>query len=276
MGGMGAGWVGLGAGWFDGLGAGWSDTSGGAGSPPVFAMRADRPLAENTVTSYVGAQYPESAWDPDLVSLLILPEFLALTTAGNQPAYQAINVPARPQITQQMIDQMLELAVTERPEALGEIVQQHQNFQVCWLQLLMITRNSHPNTFLLMKLAARVGEFSMMYFKRMTVPDNMHAARPSQICPTLYPPVAVQGHSSYPAGHAIIGTLTSQCLAEVVPKHGVALQLLADRVGRNRVIAGLHFQIDIDVGANIGVQLHDLIIQCPLYKTTRTAAKKEW
>lgn len=276
MGGMGAGWVGFGAGWFDGLGAGWTDTSGGSGSPSVFAMRADRPLAENPVPSNFNAQYPANAWDPDLVSLLILPEFLALTTPGGQPSYQAINVPPRPVIAQADIDQMLELAVTERPEALGEIVQQHQNFQVCWLQLLMITRNSHPNTFLLMKLAARVGELMMMYFKRMTVPDNLHAARPSQICPTLFPPVAVQGHSSYPAGHALIGTLTSQCLTDVVPQHTNALQLLADRAGRNRIIAGLHFPIDIQVGANLGVQLYNLIVKCPLYKTTLAAAKNEW
>jgi acid phosphatase (class A) len=238
-------------------------------------MRADQPLAENPVPANLAAKYPDSAWDPDLLALMILPEFLTLT-AGGIPWFQTINLPARPPITQQMVDQMLELAVTERPEALGEIVQQHVNFQVCWLQLLMITRNSHPQTFLLMKLAARVGEVAMMYFKRQTVPDNRHAARPSQICPTLFPPVSVQGHSSYPAGHAIIGTLTSLCLADVVPAHAVALQLLADRVGRNRVIAGLHFQIDIDAGASVAVQLHGLIGQCPLYQQTLVAAKAEW
>ena len=47
-------------------------------------------------------------------------------------------------------------AVTERPEALGEIIQQHQNFPLCWLQLLTIDESTHPHTFLLMKLMARV------------------------------------------------------------------------------------------------------------------------
>ena len=98
------------------------------------------------------------------------------------------------------------MAVTERPEALGEILEQDQNFQVGFLHLLMINRNSHPNTYLLMKMAARVGEMMMVHLKR-----HFSRARPSQICPTLYPAVAVPGHSAYPAGHALIAQLTARC-----------------------------------------------------------------
>ena len=35
-------------------------------------------------------------------------------------------------------------AVTERPEALGEIIQQHDNFQTAYLQLLNISHKSYP------------------------------------------------------------------------------------------------------------------------------------
>ena len=73
----------------------------------------------------------------------------------------------------------------------------------------MINGLSHPQTYLLMKLAARVGEMMMVHLKR-----QFNRARPSQICPTLYPPVAVPGHSAYPAGHALIARLTALCLKE--------------------------------------------------------------
>ena len=166
---------------------------------------------------------------------MILLEFLGVKIAG-KTWDQSIVLPAPNAPTQTVIDELLLTAITERPEAFGEIVQQHQNFQLCWQLLLNINAASHPATFFLMKLAARVGELTMISLKRRhpTYP------RPSQVCPTLYPPVPVPGHSSYPAGHAIIGHLTSACLAELVPAHEDALIALATRVGRNRVIAALH------------------------------------
>jgi membrane-associated phospholipid phosphatase len=269
---MGGNWSGgFGGNWFGGnwFGGNWSGSGGAA--LPVFAMRADRPLAEIPVPSQFGATFRDRDWDADLLALAIVPQFLAAQVSG-QTWDVAIVLPAPATVTQAVIDDLLELAVTERPEALGEIVQQHQNFQLCWLHLLNIDGGSHPATFLLMKLAARVGELAMIVLKRR----NRTRARPSQICPTLYPPVPVPGHSSYPAGHALVAALTSACLAELVSPHATALEKLADRVGFNRVIAGLHFRQDVTVGADVGRKLHPFIKQCPLYQTTFTAAQAEW
>ncbi len=263
---MGAAW--FGAAWF---GAAWADTSGGSGGPATFAMRADQPLAEIPVPPNLAAKFRESEWDADLLASTILPEFLSVKV-GPKTWDQSIVLPAPQPITQAIIDELLELAVTERPEALGEIVQQHQNFQICWLQLLSITHVSHPQTFFLMKLAARVGELAMIILKRR----NPTRARPSQICPTLYPPVPVPGHASYPAGHALIGQLTSECLSDLVPAYKVPLDKLAERVGLNRVIAGLHFHQDVEVGWDVGRQLHPFMQACSLYRATVKAAQSEW
>jgi hypothetical protein len=263
---MGAAW--FGAAWF---GAAWADSSGGAGGTPTFAMRADQPLAEIPVPLNLAAKFRESEWDADLLASTILPDFMKVQIGG-KTWDQAIVLPPPKAITQNIIDNLLLLAVTERPEAMGEIVQQHQNFQICWMQLLNITQASHPNTFLLMKLAARVGELTMIILKRR----NPGRARPSQICPTLFPPVPVPGHATYPAGHALIGQLTSECLADLLPPYKKALDKLAERVGRNRVIAGLHFHQDVEVGADVARQLLPFLKQCPLYQTTLAAAQNEW
>lgn len=262
---MGAAW--FGAAWF---GAAWSDASGG-GSTPTFAMRTDQPLAEIPVPLNFAARFREPEWDPDLLASTILPQFLQLQIAG-KTWDQSIVLPPPDVITQDMIDKLLLLAITERPEAMGEIVQQHQNFQVCWLQLLNITQASHPNTFLLMKYAARVGELTMIILKR----QHSARARPSQICPTLFPPVPVPGHASYPAGHALIGQLTSECLADLLPPYKSALDKLAGRVGLNRVIAGLHFHQDVEVGADVGRQLFPFLKGCQIYQQTLAAAQNEW
>src|SRR5205814_9993363 len=110
-------------------------------------------------------RFRESEVDPDLLSMTVLPEFFAAKVNGNTWE-QAIVLPAPLAITQTIIDELCLRAVTERPEALGEIVQQHENFQLVWMQLINITASSHPATFLVMKLAARVGEVTMILLKR--------------------------------------------------------------------------------------------------------------
>ena len=186
-------------------------------------------------------------------------------------------------VTAAMIDQLLVLAVAERPEALGEIVEEHQNFQLRWLQLLSIGRASHPQTFLLMKLMARVGEFAMVQLKLQypnlagaAPPPYWYQPRPNQVCATLYPPVPVPGHPAYPAGHALIARLTSDCLTDLLPGYAQPLAALAARVGINRMIAGLHYREDIDAGANTAVALKPFLTACPFYIATFALAQAEW
>jgi acid phosphatase (class A) len=147
---------------------------------------------------------------------------------------------------------------------MGEIVNQHQNQQLCFMQLLTMSASSHPRTFFVMKLAARVGEVVMMRLKR-----QFNRPRPTQYYPALYPPLPVPGHSSYPAGHALIAHLTAQVLIEVTtPTTGKSpyertLLKLAQEIGRNRVIAGFHFWSDINAGESGGNLTHEFLTKMP-------------
>ena len=277
---MGGGWLGggwqgggwQGGGWQGGgwQGGGWQGGGGGADGG-LFAMRADRPLvAENTDPTFASPEFPKAYWDSDLYALTILPDFFA-GTLGGQSWHQHITVPPPPVVrpsgytgpvvpNEDRIDDLRILAVTERPEAMGEILNQANNQQLCYMQLLTMTPSSHPKTFLAMKLAARVGEVVMMRLKR-----QWNRPRPTQYCPTLYPPVAVPGHAAYPAGHALIATLTAELLKEITehpsatPKaspYAKSLDELAKAIGRNRVIAGLHFWSDIQWGNDAGLKTY--------------------
>jgi acid phosphatase (class A) len=242
-------------------------------------MRTDLPLAQykNIKRNTAVTGFPASRWDPDLFSLAILPEFLSIKGTAKQ-AWEEVKLDApdapNSDLVKDEITNMLQLAVTVRPEALGEILEEDQNFQLTLLHLLMIDGASHPQTFLLMKLAARVGEMMMIHLKRL-----FNRPRPSQICPILYPPLPVPGHAAYPAGHALIAWLTFLCLTEDGPVPAdvhEALQKLVDRIIENRRIAGLHFRSDNDAGKKAAEQIFETLKKCPLYKTTLTAAKKEW
>jgi acid phosphatase (class A) len=106
-----------------------------------------------------------------------------------------------------------------------------------------------------------VGETMMIHFKR-----KYDRPRPPQVCPTLFPPVGVPNHGSYPAGHALIGQLTSLCLIDVVPHRKKALLELARRAGFNRVIAGLHYESDCDAGVELANKIHPILKQCATYQ----------
>ena len=75
---MGGNW--FGGNWFGGnwFGGNWAGGSGGGDGTPVFAMRADRPLAEIAITRDYNAKFRDAEWDPDLRAMAILPEFLAV------------------------------------------------------------------------------------------------------------------------------------------------------------------------------------------------------
>ncbi len=284
---LGSGWFGsgwFGSGWSDGLGSGWTG-GGGGGTMPVFAMRADRPLADVVVGPHnLNAKFPQQAWDADLLALTVMPEFLVQKNAQGKD-WQAATIAALPgptsPITPNMIQDMIMKAVTERPEAMGEIVQEHSNFQARYLQLLSMSSQSHPYTFLLMKLAARVGEFAMISLKRLEAPWDLRTRpRPSQVCPTLFPALPVPGHSTYPAGHALIAWLTTETLKDIavlkVGAYAMSLDALAKRVGDNRVFAGLHFQEDVDHGKIAGVEIHKFLNPCAFYQDTLAKAQLEW
>src|SRR5262249_59254261 len=100
------------------------------------------------------------------------------------------------------------------------------------------------------------------------------------------------GHASYPAGHALIAQLTASVLIDVTKPNAAtpspyekSLLALADRIGRNRVIAGLHFWSDIREGAAAGDKTHAFLrgmpkpnVAYPLfnYRTALNSARAEW
>jgi membrane-associated phospholipid phosphatase len=264
-------------------------------------MRADRPLVAEDVSpdGNTGPKFPLTAWDSDLFALTFLADFFTVASGGNAWAVWEQNIinalmPV-PNVVMpggvgagDKIDDLRILAVTERPEAMGEILNQHQNQQLCFMQLLTMTAGSHPKTFFVMKLAARVGEVVMMRLKR-----HFNRPRPTQYYPTLYPPVPVPGHSSYPAGHAFIARLTAKVLIEVTTPAGAgavspyeqSLLKLAQEIGDNRVIAGFHFKSDITAGVTAADMTYQFLTGMPAgavvppnfnYVSAITAAKGEW
>lgn len=146
---MGGGWSGLGGGWQGGgwqgggwQGGGWQGggwQTGGSGRNGLYAMRSDRPLVAEDVSVPPPADgnqnptFPVAAWDNDLFSLTFLHDFFTSAVQGKTWTMWEQDIIAAmgpfPDVvlpgaagSGDKIDDLRILAVTERPEAMGEIL----------------------------------------------------------------------------------------------------------------------------------------------------------
>ncbi|MEZ5787308.1 MAG: phosphatase PAP2 family protein [Xanthobacteraceae bacterium] len=71
--------------------------------------------------------------------------------------------------------------------------------------------------------------------------------------------------ASYPSGHAIRAVVYARLLAEIFPDRKEALMDLARRVGYGRVIAGVHYPMDVLTGQTLGNAFADVIIKQPAF-----------
>ena len=277
MSGFGSSWFGsswLGSSW---LGSSWGPGGGGGGA---FAMNeTESLLTDAKAINPKLEQFPRGYWNADLLAQVGLIQFMDLNWQevinSNVHCFQPDELKKifSRKYTEQEIDNLQTFATgRERRSAQMEIIQQDQNFQLYWLQLMMFSSRSHPATFLLLKIAARVGEIVMIHYKY-----HFKRPRPSQFCPALMPLLEVPGHASFPSGHSLLAHLTSNCLIGLAPWANTSLTRLAQRVAKNREYAGLHYASDSEAGSEIAAVLHDrLLPQCEIFAETRKRAQKEW
>jgi hypothetical protein len=162
----------------------------------------------------------------------------------------------------------------EREERFSEIIDQHDGDGAIkyWLGMLMLDQSSAPATYQLIRVARRVGEVVVMCLKH-----HYREARPSQVCPVIVPLIDPPITPAFPAGHALQARLISLCLAET--SHPLIqremLFDLARRIARNRVVAGLHYELDNEAGSYAAELCFDLLKDGVQFNHLLDAAREE-
>jgi hypothetical protein len=151
--------------------------------------------------------------------------------------------------------------VAARPTVMAEIVAQNNAILQYFRGILGFNIRAHPATTYLAIVAARIASFAVMHYKA-----TFNRMRPSSVMPGLLPALSVPGHPAYPSGHATQAYLVAMCLEVVMPQARVMpsavpqvmpaqfmpqygpLRLMADRIARNREVAGLHYRSDTWAG----------------------------
>lgn len=296
--------------------SGGGDSGGGrsvaagpvAAAPGVsIGLSPSRPLPDGT---YRGDRWPPSNIDPKLphitkrtfsdrswndyyAAIAILAEFVALKTAPvgttgptTPPFWNNIPLTMPVQTGTAFGNELSELAdlVEYRPGLMAEALAQRGALVRYWQTMLAFNSGSHPATTRLMEVCLRIAQFTAMFYKK-----KFHRPRPSQISPWLLPPIAVPGHASYPSGHATEASLQAQCLKQVLLDAATgspsaaynaadltAIDLMADRIARNREVMGLHYPSDSAAGVVLATALMPMVTACPAVSALIAEAAAEW
>ena len=160
---------------------------------------------------------------------------------------------------------------TLRESAMPEILAQRGDFQYYFCSQLGIYPRSYPNSYQMLKNVARIGELVM-------VGPQAPLSRGASVADLSPAHTADSGaaHASYPSGHATISFLMARMAKEIVPDLGDAAYRLAQRITRNREIAGLHFWWDSIAGEIAARNTFAIIETLPNYAAYLKDATDEW
>lgn len=98
--------------------------------------------------------------------------------------------------------------------------------------------------------------------------------RPPAVDPRVIPLVN-EGEGSYPSGHSTRGMADALILAELVPDARQALLERGQRIGFDRVVAGVHFPSDVLAGRVLGQAIARALLADAGFRTALTAAQGE-
>jgi acid phosphatase (class A) len=105
--------------------------------------------------------------------------------------------------------------------------------------------------------------------------DVWKRPRPHLYSDLVHPVVPLSKSGSYPSGHATVGTLMGIELANMLPEKRAEIMARAWEFGQNRVVGGIHYPSDIEMGRISGTVIAQTISTHPDFKAEFEAAKAE-
>jgi len=97
-------------------------------------------------------------------------------------------------------------------------------------------------------LASQDGKFTYWYL------------RPAQLDKSLVPLFPAPNFPSYPSNHATLSGARGPLLAHLFPAHADEILAIAKEAAESRVWAGIHYQMDLDAGLDLGGKVAQKVI----------------
>ncbi|MGO4890022.1 vanadium-dependent haloperoxidase [Anaerobacillus sp. MEB173] len=85
--------------------------------------------------------------------------------------------------------------------------------------------------------------------------------QPTDLDPNLTAAIAVPQHPAYPSGHSCVAGAASGVLKQFFPQDADVIEAKALESGFSRLLVGVHFRSDIDVGLALGRQVANDVLK---------------
>ena len=121
-------------------------------------------------------------------------------------------------------------------------------------------------------------------FERLVATDNavvdpaknrFNRLRPHLVSDLIKPVVRLSTSGSWPSSHAALGTLMGIVLGDMIPEKRAAIMERAWTYAENRLVAGMHFPSDVEMGRISGSIIAAFAMQQPQFETDYQAARTE-
>jgi membrane-associated phospholipid phosphatase len=177
---------------------------------------------------------------------------MGLGFRGHTPYIRLLRPP--PDLFEAEVAQVLAYADL-RMERTTEILSQVDGQWAHWCSILPMRPDRTPHTLALLTVALQWVITVELRFKH-----GLGCPRPVEWSPQVQPCITTPGHGSFPMGHAVqaflvAGILQSLRGVDADDPWGIQLTRTAFRIAINRVVAGLHFPVDLVAGLVLGQTL---------------------
>lgn len=105
--------------------------------------------------------------------------------------------------------------------------------------------------------------------------DSWKRLRPHQLSKLVQPAVKLSNSGAWPSGHSTFGTLTGIVLANLVPEKRAAIMDRAWEFGENRIVGGMHYRSDVEVGRIAGSLIAAALMDRDDFKRDYAAVQEE-
>jgi acid phosphatase (class A) len=105
--------------------------------------------------------------------------------------------------------------------------------------------------------------------------EKWERMRPPAKNPGLKPVGKFENYGSYPSGHAAFSWLTGIVLADMIPEKREAIMVRAREIGLNRIIGGVHYPSDVEMGRILAVACAVEMRSKPAFLADFDEARKE-
>ena len=99
--------------------------------------------------------------------------------------------------------------------------------------------------------------------------------RPHQLSDLVKPAAKLSNSGAWPSGHAAGGVLMGIVLANMVPEKRAEIMARAWEYGNNRIVGGLHYRSDVEIGRIAGAVIAEDIMRQDDFKAEYEVVKEE-